>query len=237
MAHSDWIPSREQDLVDLAARWDAWLSETAKKTAFGWDSTVCTQLINKLGDFLAARNEYETDKTAEKRMDKDEAKEHAVDAMRDFANGSIRFNKKMSDSDWLYMGVHPKDTTHTTHPAPTSKPDTDVLPTTNHYEHRVRAMNHALGDTSKPPDAYGVRYARQVGGESPVSGADLPKTKFTRKPTLIVTHSEADKGKTAFYSSCYENSKGDQARGDRCEIIDYSHPKPVKLSTLGMDTN
>ena len=35
MAHSDWIPSREQDLVDLAEKWTATLADTAKQTAFG----------------------------------------------------------------------------------------------------------------------------------------------------------------------------------------------------------
>ncbi|MDR3342926.1 MAG: hypothetical protein LBT14_09125 [Treponema sp.] len=30
MAHSDWIPHREQELIDLMNRWDAWLSDTDK---------------------------------------------------------------------------------------------------------------------------------------------------------------------------------------------------------------
>jgi hypothetical protein len=61
----------------------------------------------------------------------------------------------------------------------------------------------------KPADAYGVRYAWQVGGIKPASGADLPKSKFSRKTALIVTHTEADKGKPAYYAACYENGKGD----------------------------
>jgi hypothetical protein len=64
-------------------------------------------------------------------------------------------------------------------------------------------------DTSKPADAYEVRCAWQVGGEKPASGEDLPKTKFSRKTICIVTHTEADKAKTAYYATCYENSKGD----------------------------
>jgi hypothetical protein len=39
MAHSDWVPTREQDLVDLAERWKARLSDAAKQAAFGWDAT------------------------------------------------------------------------------------------------------------------------------------------------------------------------------------------------------
>jgi hypothetical protein len=39
MAHSDWIPAREQDSVDLAEKWTTTLADTAKQTAFGWDSS------------------------------------------------------------------------------------------------------------------------------------------------------------------------------------------------------
>jgi hypothetical protein len=46
--------------------------------------------------------------------------------------------------------------------------------TTNHFEHRIRALNHTTGKTSKSADAYSVRYAWQVGGVRPASGEDLP---------------------------------------------------------------
>jgi hypothetical protein len=137
------------------------------------------------------------------------AKEEAVDAMRVFANSSIRFNKKMNDPAKLLMGIHPKDTTPTTHGTPTSQPDTVVENSVNHFEHKVKALNHETGDASKPADAYGVRYAWQVGGTKPASGAELPKTKFSRKTTHIVPYTEADKGKPAYYATCYENGKGD----------------------------
>jgi hypothetical protein len=210
MAHSDWIPAREQDLVDLAEKWVVTLADTAKQTAFGWNATECTAAVGKITAFLTARSAYEADNSTEKRVAKDEAKEDAVDAMRDFANSSIRFNKKMRDEDKLFLGVRPTDTTPTTHGVPTSQPDTDVLNSINHFEHKVRALNHVTGDTSKPADAYGVRYAWQVGGEKPASGADLPKTKFSRRTTLMVTHTEADKAKTTYYATCYENGKGEQ---------------------------
>jgi hypothetical protein len=37
MAHSDWIPTREQDLVDLCEKWKAELEDPAKIAAFGRD--------------------------------------------------------------------------------------------------------------------------------------------------------------------------------------------------------
>jgi hypothetical protein len=193
----------------FSGKWKARLSDTAKQTAFGWDPAERAGVAGKITAFLTARAAYGTDSSTGNRIAKDEAKGEMVDAMRDFANSSIRFNKKMRDEDKLVYGIHPADTTPTRHGTPASQPGTEVENTRNRYEHLVRAINHERGGRSKPADAYGVRYAWQVGGEKPASGADLPKSKFSRKTTHIVQHTEADKGKTAFYPTCYENSRGD----------------------------
>jgi hypothetical protein len=205
---NSWLPGREQDLIDLMKKWADVLADAADQTAFGWDAADCGAVTGAITAFFTARGAYENDNSTKNRMAKDEAKKSATEAMRDFANTSIRFNKKMKGEDKAFLGIH-ADSTPTAHPAPVSQPDADVLPTTNHYEHKVRALNHATGDTAKPADAYGVRYAWQVGGEKPATGADLHKTKFSRKASLEIVHTEADKGKTAYYAVCYENGKGD----------------------------
>jgi len=192
------------------SRWVLWLSDTSKIDLYAWIAALCDRVVAAIGAYLTARSEYEAVKTPENRLNKDNKKKDAVSEMRNFANLGIRFNDKMSKADKLYMGIEPADTTHTSQPVPTSQPDTDVLPTMNHYEHLLRAINHATGGTAKPADAYGVRYAWQVGGEKPPGGEDLSKTKFARKTSLVVSHKEADKGKIAYYASCYENGKGDQ---------------------------
>jgi hypothetical protein len=185
MAHNDWIPGREQDLVDLAQKWAAVLADSAKATTFGWDSAEVTEVLGKINAFLTARNAYEADNSTAKRLAKDEAKEETVDGMRDFANASVRFNKKMDDPAKLFMGIRLKDSTPMTHPAPSSQPDTVVENTVNHFEHRVKAMNHETGDAGKPADAYGVRYAWQVGGEKPASGAACRKQNSAGRPLTL----------------------------------------------------
>ncbi|MDR2448080.1 MAG: hypothetical protein LBD58_12470 [Treponema sp.] len=209
---ADWLPTREQDLVDLCQKWRATLADPAKMTAYGWDQVECAEVLGKINAFLTARSAYESVNSTENRVAKDETKGEMVDAMREFANSSIRFNKKMDEAAKLFMGIHPKDTTPTSHGIPASQPSTEVENTRNHYEHRMRAINTERGDHSKPADSYGVRYAWQVGGEKPAAGESLPKSKFSRKTTLVVQHTEADKGKTAYYATCYENSKGDMGQ-------------------------
>jgi hypothetical protein len=211
MAHNDWIPGREQDFVDLCRRWKPPLEDAANIAVFGWDQTEVTAVLGAINGFLTARSAYEADNSTAKRLAKDESKEEAVDAMRDFANSSIRFNKKMSDPQKLVFGVRPKDSTQTAHGKPASQPDTVVENTPNHFEHRLRALNHATGTATKPEDAYGVRYAWQMGGEKPASGEKIQgQAKFSRRTSLVVTHTEAEKGMTCYYSTCYENGKGEQ---------------------------
>jgi hypothetical protein len=209
MPVDEWMPTREQDVVDLAEKWKRELEDAAKVSAFGWNQAEVAYVLGKIDAFLTARSVYKANNSTENRVNKDVAKKEAIAAMRNFANTSIRFNARMTDADKLVLGIHPKNTAQTHHLPPTSQPDTVVDNSINHFEHQVRAVNHATGNTSKPADAYGVRYAWQVGGEKPTTGADLPKTLFKRKPTLTIPHSEADKAKTAYYATCYENSKGD----------------------------
>ncbi|MDR1326185.1 MAG: hypothetical protein LBK00_09140 [Treponema sp.] len=209
MPGSGWLPAREQDLVDLCVRWKVSLEDPAKLAAYAWDQGEVTATSGKVDAFLSARNAYEANNSTAKRIAKDEAKEAAIDAMRDFANSFVRFNKKMNDAARLDMGIRPKDTTMTPHGKPTSQPDTKVENTSNHFEHKVIVLHK--GSVSKPSDAYGVCYAWQIEGEKPVSGAGIRGySKFSRKTSFIVTHTEADKGKVCYYATCYENSKGDQ---------------------------
>ncbi|MHC6202137.1 hypothetical protein ACYULU_02970 [Breznakiellaceae bacterium SP9] len=210
MKHLDWIPAREQDLVDLAGKWVLTLADPDKQTAYSWDAAECGIAAVKVSAFLNARTEYETDDSSGKRASKNQTKNAMVHVMRDFANTSIRFNKKMDDADKLFLGIRPLDTTNTSHGTPTSQPITEVVNSANHFEHKVRALNTLTGGTSKPDDACGVLFGWQVGGERPAVGSDLLKTKYSRRTTLTVTHTEADKAKTAYYASCYENDKGDQ---------------------------
>jgi hypothetical protein len=205
----DWLPAREQDFVDLCEKWKSETDDPLKVAAYGWDQTEVTTVSGKIKGFLDARGAYEADDSSAKRLAKDGAREESEAAMRDFANTSIRFNKKMDDAAKARLGVFPKDTTPTRHPAPSVRPDIVVENTSNHFEHKIRALDPANGKAVKPEGVHGVRYAWQVGGEKPASGEGLPKAKFSRNTDHDVTHTEADKGETAYYAVCYENSAGD----------------------------
>jgi coenzyme F420-reducing hydrogenase beta subunit len=67
---------------------------------------------------LTARDAYEQVNSTENCVDKDEAKAAAVEAMREFARTSIRFNKKVDDETRVFLGLRITDTAKSSIPAP-----------------------------------------------------------------------------------------------------------------------
>ncbi|MDR1073434.1 MAG: hypothetical protein LBL45_07150 [Treponema sp.] len=86
MARNDWIPGREQDIVDLCRKWKRALKYPVKVAAYGWDPDEVAVVLTAINAFLAAREAYEADNSTAKRLVKDEAKEETIGAMWDFAN-------------------------------------------------------------------------------------------------------------------------------------------------------
>lgn len=119
MRGEDWIPSHEEEMVSLIARWDEAASDAAKRTAFGWDATACANLVNKITEFLAARSAYREVDSSANLVAKNNAKKVVEKMMREFANSYIRFNPKMSEEDKQYFGIYARDSHNTPKPAPT----------------------------------------------------------------------------------------------------------------------
>lgn len=206
---TDWLAGNESELMKTCEKWTNTLGREENVTAYEWKMSECVDTLQKITAFTSAYDAFNANDSSMNRIVKNEAKEAAKKSMRSFANTSIRFNRLVDDTMRYFLGIKLRDTVPTNHPRPSSQPETLVETTANRFEHRLKALNREGRELTKPADAYGVRYAWQIGGEGPVTGADLPKSKFSRKTTLVVTYTEADKGKQVWYASCYENAKGD----------------------------
>jgi hypothetical protein len=119
MKTGDWIPTREQDLDDLLVKWDECLSNSAKRTKYGWDTPTCADLILQIGDYQNAREEYKADDSSAHLIVKNNKKEIVIAAMRRFASSSIRFNPRMTEEEKLDLGVQERDSHNTPQPTPT----------------------------------------------------------------------------------------------------------------------
>jgi hypothetical protein len=119
MPNSDWLPAREQDLADLCQKWKAGLGNPANIAAFGWKQAEADGTVAAIDGFLTAREAYGDNDSTKNRVAKDAAKQ----AMRDFANTPIRYNKQMGPEDKLVYGIREADRTATPAGTPETYPE------------------------------------------------------------------------------------------------------------------
>ena len=202
---NDWIPPREQDLTDLCQKWKTGLSDAANITAYAWNQTEVTAALGAVDAFLTARAAYEDDNSSKNRLAKDEAKEAAITAMRDFAHTGIRHNKSMHDEDRLRYGIHPADGTHTPDTEPASFPEAEgetSIPrqVTVHYWDSItkkRGKSHGIHGAE-------VRWA--VLDHPPSSIDELIHSDFDTASPFTLKFDEADRGKRVYFCLRWESN-------------------------------
>jgi hypothetical protein len=203
--HEDWLPHREQDFTDLAQKWKAGLSDAANVTAFDWKQAEAAAVLGALEAFLTARAAYETDDSTKNRMAKDEAKTAAVHAMRDFANTSIRFNKRMPDEDRAQYGIRPADTVRTGDTEPETYPeaegDTSVL-----RQVTIRFWDSATKKRGKPHGVHGAEIRWALLDRAPESVDELTASDFDTASPFTLKFGEADRGKRLYFCLRWESN-------------------------------
>jgi hypothetical protein len=208
--NGDWLPSREQDLADLCQKWETGLENQANVTNFGWKQPEVTEALAKVTAFLTARAAYEEVDSTANRMAKDEAKDAAKSAMRDFANFAIRFNKQMRDEDKLVYGIRPVDRTPTSAGAPESYPEAE--PNTGIIRQvMVNFWDSATKKRGKPHGVHGAEIRWAVLGHAPASVDELTNSDFDTASPFTLKFDESQRGQKVYFCLCWEtntNKKG-----------------------------
>ncbi|MDR2480844.1 MAG: hypothetical protein LBD07_00935 [Spirochaetaceae bacterium] len=203
--NSDWLPSREQDLVDLAQKWAAGLADSAKITAFGWKQAEAADALAKVSAFLTARAAYEDVDSTANRMAKDETKDAAKSAMREFANSSIRYNKQMTDEDKLVYGIRPHD--HTATPAgepasfPEAEPDTSII-----RQVTINFWDSATKKRGKPHGVHGAEIRWALLDHTPESVEKLTNSDFDTASPLTLKFDESQRGQRVYFCLRWETN-------------------------------
>jgi hypothetical protein len=131
----------------------------------------------------------------------------------------------LTDSDLISLELKPKDNIHTPVPPPTSQAEADLArPGVHLLELNLRPV------TGSPPDPHRSDYGYRIywgimpsGGatveaatgskrellKAPVSGTELPFSKFTRRKKELLDFAQEDSGKTAYFCIRFENAKGE----------------------------
>lgn len=204
---SDWIPTREGDLVDLCQIWAETLANTSKQQQFGWNPNYCNDVRNRIEDFFSARTVFQQANTDQNRLRKDEAKAVAVTNMREFANADIRFNRRMSDADRLPLGIRPRDTIRTDHTVVPEEVENEVTPDGI----RTLAVHFKVlgtANNAKPTGYDGAVTIWAVSDTQPVNAEDYPHHQMASRTPFRIEFEEADRGKRVWIMQAWQNERG-----------------------------
>jgi hypothetical protein len=204
--NGDWLPPREQDLVDLCQKWKRGLENQANGTAFDWKQAEITESLVAIDAFLTARTAYEeTDSTKNRVANKDEAKDAAKSAMRDFANTSIRYNKQMKDEDKLFYGIRLADRTSTPGTEPTTypeaEPDTSVI-----RQVTIRFWDSATKKRGKPHGVHGAEIRWVFLDHTPASVDELTNSDFDTTSPFTLKFDESQRGRRVYFCLRWETN-------------------------------
>jgi hypothetical protein len=203
--NGDWLPSREQDLADLCQKWKTGLENPANVAAFEWKQAEVTETLAKIDAFLTARTAYEETDSTKNRVAKDEAKEAAKSAMRDFANASIRYNKLMKDEDKLYYGIRLTDHTATPGTEPETYPEAEadasvIRQITIHF------WDSATKKRGKPHGVHGAEIRWALLDHAPASVNELTSSDFDTASPFTLKFDESQRGQRVYFSLRWETT-------------------------------
>jgi hypothetical protein len=202
---TDWLPTREQDFTDLCHKWKTGLENPANGAAFAWNQADVTAALGAVDAFLTARAGYEADNSTAKRIAKDEAREAATTAMRDFAHTGLRHNKLMRDEDRLLYGIRPSDRTHTPDSEPGSFPEAEG-DTSIPRRVTIHFWDSASGKRGKPHGVHGAEIRWAVLDHPPASIDELIHSDFDTASPFTLHFDEAGRGKRVYFCLRWESN-------------------------------
>jgi hypothetical protein len=202
---NSWLPTREQDLVDLCQKWTTGLENPANVTAFGWNQAEVTAALGPIDGFLTARTAYEQDDSHKNRVTKDEAKEAAKEAMRDFANTSIRFNKRMTKAQKEEYGIPTPDPIPTPIPAPTTYPEAEA-DTSIIRQVTIHFWDSLTKKRGKPHGVHGAEIRWAILDHVPASVDELVHSSFDTATPFTLAFDESQRGQRLYFCLRWEST-------------------------------
>jgi hypothetical protein len=220
---SNWLPGRRENQLAMAKNWLAVLATQA--SAWNVPSTEVSELqtLTAAADAALAAAQS-SERTAVVTANCKAAFDALIAKMR-FIKSRYFLSPPLTDADTISLELKPKDTTHTPVPPPTAQAEADITrPGVHLLELHLRAVSGSPPDPHRSDYGYRIYYGvLPPGGASvevatgtrrellrvPVSGEELPHSKFTRRKKELFDFAQEDSGKTVYFCIRYENSKGE----------------------------
>jgi hypothetical protein len=200
--------------------WKLELEDPVKVVAFGWAEADVAVILAAIDGFLAAREVWQEDDSSRNRLAKIEARKAVKEAMRDFANSSIRCNRKMKEEEQRYLGVHGvlgRTKRHRHIEPPLAVPSLEPhAGTPGQIIVSYRAENRPR--PGKPEHVHGVMVYYAISDHRPTSREDLVHFCFGSRSPLYLNFGEEDRGKRVYMYGCWQIERGGK-QGPPGEIV------------------
>ena len=140
-------------------------------------------------------------------VEKNEAKNDLLKALRDYLQGFIMRNVNVTVADRSEMMIPTYDRTPTPVPVPTARATASIT----YKDSCVLQLNiHHVLESEKKHAEYGVRIFSGVYADDqprPLTGKDLPDSMFSRRKQITVVYQPEQQGLRVFFCIRFENSK------------------------------
>jgi hypothetical protein len=201
---SDWLPANRESILEMARNWQsvagtgggAWGIPPGVMQNFG-------SLIQAAANALAAA-QNETTRTPVVTAQCKEAFDALISAMRDMKRRYF-LSPPLLDSDYISLGLKPRDTTPTQSGAPTAQAAIETYLVGRH-ELGVRII-YVTGSAADPANkGFRIWYSVVAQGETPPANPDdLRKSFYTKRKKDVIEFGFSDSGKTAYFAVQVEN--------------------------------
>jgi hypothetical protein len=220
---SDWFPSPRADQIAMAKDWLSVMSSSPPP--WGVPAAEVSALANLTE---AAEELLETAMSSDRTETITAECKAAFDAlaakMRSIKNHYF-LKPPLTDVDFISLKLKPKNSSHTPIPPPTDQAEADISRPGEHLLMlHLRAVTNAKNDPHRSDYGFRIYWGiRPVGGATtemavsakrelvnvPVSGEELPHSRFTRRKKELFDFPQEDRGKTIYFCIRFENAKGE----------------------------
>lgn len=203
----DFIPRKDSELV----AWSSNFTNQITTHATEWEVTPeeVVELQTDNSDFSTLCEQ--TDSPASNSVlvtAKNTARDKLLKNIRKLVGFRLK-NPVITDAQRVALGLHVRDTTHSSIPVPKTRPeiDIDVLDF-----RRLKVIFHDMGSDkkAKPYGINGAIIAYAILDAVPTDIALLTRSVLATRTPHTLEFTEAERGKTVYVAICWQNEKGEK---------------------------
>jgi hypothetical protein len=209
MSNKDYIPRGDEDF-DIFQN-NVFTTASAKTSQWQIQSSAIAELSVQRTRWVTAIAAYHitATRTPAVTQEKNDARKNYESPLRNFIQGQLVHNNKVTDADRRSMGLPVYDRTPTTPSAPTSRTDTYV-DFSQMAQHIIHVRNEETKSTVKPEHVVGFELWRKIGGETTPSFDEMQLVEQVPRSPHTLTYTYADRGKNVWYLTRWVNTRGEK---------------------------